>query len=190
MAEVEEVEVRSRAELRAWLAEHHARPERVWLVFWKKHTDHYTPIGELISELLCWGWVDAVTRGVDADRSSVRVAPRRARSAWSAVNKAKVEEARAAGLMMAPGEAAIARAKENGMWSFLDDVERLEVPPDLARALDAASAARAVWEDYPRSVKRGMLEFIKTAKTPETRAKRIEALAEDAAAGLRPRNFR
>ncbi|MEM6727960.1 MAG: hypothetical protein AAF618_05630, partial [Pseudomonadota bacterium] len=138
-----EVEVRSRDDLRAWLAENHGQGESVWLVFWKKHTPHYTPIGDLISELLCWGWVDAVTRGVDEDRSSVRVAPRREASAWSAVNKAKVEEARAAGLMQPPGEAAIDRAKANGMWSFLDDVERLEVPEDLAEAL---GAARETWE--------------------------------------------
>ena len=187
MAEFAEIEVKSRAELRDWLAANHTQTESVWLVFWKKHTPHYTPIGELISELLCWGWVDAVTRGVDADRSSVRAAPRRAKSAWSAVNKAKVEEARAAGLMTEAGEAAIAIAKENGMWEFLDDVERLEVPDDLATAL---GDARAVWEDYPRSVKRGMLEFIKTAKKPETRAKRIADLAQDAGQGLRPRNFR
>ncbi|MEO0487704.1 MAG: YdeI/OmpD-associated family protein [Pseudomonadota bacterium] len=187
MADVEEVEVKSRADLRAWLAENHTQAESVWLVFWKKHTPHYTPIGDLISELLCWGWVDAVTRGVDADRSSVRAAPRRAKSAWSAVNKAKVEEARSAGLMTQAGEAAITRAKENGMWAFLDDVERLEVPDDLATAL---GPARATWDAYPRSVKRGMLEFIKTAKRAETRAKRIADLAQDAAAGLRPRNFR
>ncbi|MEO1797653.1 MAG: YdeI/OmpD-associated family protein [Pseudomonadota bacterium] len=187
MADFEEVEVRSRADLRAWLANNHTQTESVWLVFWKKHTPHYTPIGELISELLCWGWVDAVTRGVDQDRSSVRAAPRRAQSAWSAVNKAKVEEARAAGLMTPAGEAAISIAKENGMWSFLDDVERLEVPEDLAEAL---GPARDVWDAYPRSVKRGMLEFIKTAKRAETRSKRIADLVEDACAGLRPRNFR
>lgn len=187
MAEFEEVEVKSRLELRAWLAANHTQSESVWLVFWKKHTPHYTPIGELISELLCWGWVDAVTRGVDEDRSSVRAAPRRAKSAWSAVNKAKVVEARVAGLMTEAGEAAIAVAKENGMWMFLDDVERLEVPDDLAAAL---GTSREIWDTYPRSVKRGMLEFIKTAKRADTRAKRIAELAEDASLGLRPRNFR
>lgn len=89
--------------------------------------------------------------------------------------------------MTPAGEAAITVAKENGMWSFLDDVERLEVPEDLAAAL---GPARDVWDAYPRSVKRGMLEFIKTAKRAETRSKRIADLVEDAAAGLRPRNFR
>lgn len=89
--------------------------------------------------------------------------------------------------MTPAGEAAIARAKANGMWEFLDDVERLEVPDDLARALGSATAQ---WEAYPRSVKRGMLEFIKTAKRSTTREKRIRELVEDASRGLRPRNFR
>ncbi|MEM1152413.1 MAG: YdeI/OmpD-associated family protein, partial [Pseudomonadota bacterium] len=90
-------------------------------------------------------------------------------------------------LMTPAGEAAIARAQANGMWSFLDDVERLEVPDDLSQAL---GDARPVFDAYPRSVKRGVLEFIKTAKRAETRAKRIRELAEDASAGMRPRNFR
>ena len=187
MAKFEEIEVKSRRELRDWLAANHATAGTVWMVFYKKHTDYYVPFGEFVSELLCWGWVDAVTRGVDEDRSSVRASPRNPKSAWSAVNKAKVEEARAAGLMTPAGEALIHAAKANGMWEFLDDVERLEVPEDLATAL---GDARSVWEGYPRSVKRGMLEFIKTAKRHETRLKRISDLAEDAKAGLRPRNFR
>lgn len=61
------------------------------------------------------------------------------------------------------------------------------MPDDLVAAL---GVARAVWEGSPRSVKRGMLEFIKTAKKPETRAKRIADLAKDAGQSLRPRNFR
>lgn len=59
-----EVEVRSRADLRAWLASNHAGHGSVWLVTWKKHTDHYVPFGDLVEELLCWGWVDSRTRGV------------------------------------------------------------------------------------------------------------------------------
>lgn len=182
-----QVELRSRTDLRDWLAENHGQDGPVWLVTWKKHTAHYLSMGEVIEELLCWGWVDSVSRGVDADRTSVRISPRNPKSAWSAVNKAKVVEARAKGLMMPPGEAVIAEAQANGMWSFLDDVERLDVPEDLAAAL---GQARAVWEAYPRSVKRGALEWIKTAKTAPTREKRIADVADSAAAGLRPTPFR
>ena len=181
------VEVRSRAELRAWLETNHAASGSVWLVTWKKHTDHYLAYGDLIEELLCWGWIDSQTRGVDADRTSVLIAPRNPKSAWSAINKEKVAAARAAGRMTPAGEALIAAAEASGMWTFLDDVERLERPADLDQAL---GEMRAGWEAYPRSVKRGTLEWIKTAKAEGTRAKRIAAVVESLAEGQRPPPFR
>ena len=48
----------------------------------------------------------------------------------------------------------------------------------------------AVWEAWPRSVKRGTLEWIKTAKTAPTRTGRIAEVAQSAAAGMRPKPFR
>ena len=82
---------------------------------------------------------------------------------------------RAAGRMQPAGEALIEAARANGMWSFLDDVERLEVPADLAAAL---GADRATWDGWSRSVKRAWLEKIKTAKTAATREKRVAACAD------------
>jgi len=63
------------------------------------------------------------------------ISPRRETSAWSAVNKEIVARMREAGRMQPAGEARIAAALANGMWTFLDDVERLEVPDDLGAAL-------------------------------------------------------
>ena len=184
---VERVEVRSRADLRRWLERNHATSPSVWLVTFKKHTDHYLSYGEMIEELLCWGWVDSQTRGVDADRTSVLIAPRNPKSAWSAVNKEKVAAARASGQMTPAGEALVSAAQGNGMWTFLDDVERLERPADLEAALGPRVAG---WEAWPRSVKRGTLEWIKTAKTEPTRAKRIADVVDSLDAGLRPSPFR
>ena len=180
--------VRSRAGLRGWLEQHHAGPGPVWLASYKKHHPDYMPYEPQVEELLCWGWIDSVTRALDADRSMILIAPRRVTSAWSAINKAHVDRARASGAMTPAGEARIAAAIANGQWTFLDDVERLEMPPDLAAALE--SGGRAAWDAYPRSVKRGCLEWIKTAKTASTRASRIAEVAKDAASGLRPRLFR
>ena len=59
------------------------------------------------------------------------------------MNKTKVAAARASGAMTPAGEALIAAAQENGMWHFLDDVERLEVPADLGSALDTADLRTA-----------------------------------------------
>ncbi len=181
------VTVASRAELRAWLAEHHGQTGSIWLATYKAHHPDHLPWGEAVEELLCWGWIDAVVRRVDDDRSAHRVAPRRPGSAWSAVNKRLVAQARASGAMTPAGEAAISAAQANGMWTFLDDVEAGTVPDDLDAAL---GDSRAVWDDWPRSVRRGTLEWIKTAKTNPTRAKRIADVVASAKDGLRPSPFR
>ncbi len=184
---LDRVEVRSLDDLHNWLRAHHTRGSGVWLVIWKKHTAFYLTYDEIVEELLCWGWVDSRTMRVDADRSGLLIAPRNPKSAWSAPNKARVAKLRAEGRMQPSGEALIAAAQANGMWNFLDDVERLEVPDDLAQAL---GDLRPVWEDYPRSVKRGTLEWIKTAKTSPTRAKRIADVVTSAQQGQRPSPFR
>ena len=182
----ETITVRNRAELRDWLAAQTPDAQGVWLATYKKHHPHYLPWIQAVEELLCWGWVDAQVAALDADRMKHRVAPRKDTSAWSAVNKEIVARMRAEGQVTPAGEAKIATAEANGMWTFLDDVEALIVPDDLAQAL---GNARDTWEGFPRSVKRGTLEWIKTAKTAPTRAKRIADVADNAAKGARPSPF-
>ena len=181
--------VRSRAELRAWLMANHATSKPVWLATYKKHHPDYLAYEPQVEELLCWGWIDSVTRALDAGRSMILIAPRNPKSAWSAINKAHVERARASGAMTTAGEAKIAIAVASGQWNFLNDVDALISPDDLLAELQTAGL-RAFWDAIPRSVKRGTLEWIKTAKTPETRGKRIADVVHSASQGLRPSPFR
>ena len=95
-----------------------------------------------IEEALCFGWVDSTGGRVDDDRGKLYFAPRKPRSVWAATNKARVERLIAAGRMAPAGLAAIERAKANGSWEILDSVERLEVPEDLAAALERPPAGR------------------------------------------------
>ncbi|QFT79096.1 hypothetical protein FIU89_00625 [Roseovarius sp. THAF27] len=183
----ESIEVKSLDELHAWLAANHASSPSVWLVTFRKHTAFHLPYDDIVSELLCWGWIDSQPRKVDDDRTGLLIAPRNPRSAWSAANKARVDDLRAAGRLQPAGEALVTAAQESGMWTFLDDVERLERPDDLTRALgDLVS----VWDHWPRSVRRGTLEWIKTARTTRTRNKRIEDVVDSAASNRRPTPFR
>lgn len=176
------VEVRSLGDLRAWLADNHATSASVWLVTYKKASPHYLRFGDVVEELICWGWIDSSVRRVDEMRMKHLISPRKETSAWSAVNKEIVTRMRAAGRMQPAGEARIAAAEANGMWGFLDDVERLEVPDDLATAL---GEARADWEGWSRSIRRAWLERIKSAKTAPTRAKRIADCAQAARRNLK-----
>jgi uncharacterized protein YdeI (YjbR/CyaY-like superfamily) len=182
------ITVENRAALRDWLAANHALSGTVWLATYKRHHANYLGWEPLVEELLCWGWIDSLPRAVDDDRTAHLIAPRNPASAWSAVNKAHVERARASGAMTPAGEAKIALALANGMWDFLNDVEALLDPPDLTAALQGRSAE--VWAAHPKTVKRGTLEWIKISKTPATRAARIADVADSAAQGLRPKIFR
>ena len=181
--EWEHVEVKSRAELRAWLSENHAQTESIWLVHYKKHTAHWLPWEELVQEALCWGWIDGQAKTVDEDRYMHRLSPRRAGSHWSAINKRHADALEAAGLMRDPGRAVIERAKADGSWTWLDDIENLVVPSDLRVELDAAPQARATWDGYPTSEKKQALFKLKSSKRPETRQTWLRRIVDNASAG-------
>ncbi len=85
---------------------------------------------------------------------------------------------------MAPaGLAAIERAKADGSWTVLDGPERLEVPPDLAAALEAIPPAAATFASFSPSSRKMMLSWVAMAVRPETRAARVEQIAVKAARG-------
>ncbi|MEM1055516.1 MAG: YdeI/OmpD-associated family protein [Bacteroidota bacterium] len=176
----------SREAWRAWLSENHDREDGVWLVRYKKATGQPTLTNaEVTKEALCFGWVDSRPRKVDAGRSRLYVAPRKPGSNWSALNKRYVAELEANGRMTEAGRVKIEAAKRDGSWNALDDVENLVVPEDLAAAFASHPGSAEHWEAFPRSTKRGILEWILNAKRTPTRAKRIEETARLAAQNKR-----
>lgn len=185
------VHPKSRAAWRAWLAKHHTRTEGVWLVSYKKATRKpRVEYEEAVEEALCFGWVDSKPSKLDDERSMLYFAPRKGGSGWSKPNKERVERLIAAGLMMPAGLAKIEAAKKDGTWNALDAVEALEVPSDLKKALASLPNAGANWDAFPRSAKRGILEWISNAKKPETRASRVEETARLAAENKRANQWR
>jgi uncharacterized protein YdeI (YjbR/CyaY-like superfamily) len=84
----------------------------------------------------------------------------------------------------------VAAAKADGSWNLLDAVEALEIPEDLQQALADYANATQYFEAFPRSVKRGILEWILNAKKGETRAKRIAETAKLAEVNQRANQWR
>jgi uncharacterized protein YdeI (YjbR/CyaY-like superfamily) len=181
----------SRGAWRAWLEEHHQRDEGVWLITYKKATGKPRfDYGEAVEEALCFGWVDSKPAKLDDDRSMLWFSPRKAGSGWSKPNKERIERLVADGAMAPAGLAKIDAAKRDGSWTRLDAVEALEVPPDLADALAAHPPAQENFEAFPRSAKRGILEWIVNAKRSATRAVRITETARLASKGVRANQWR
>ena len=176
------VQVESRGEWRRWLEANHAAADGIWLVTWRKGAGRaVVPYEDLVEEALCFGWVDSKPGKVDDGRTRLLMTPRRPGSSWSRPNQQRVERLEAAGLMAHAGQAVVEAARADGSWSRLDAVEDLVVPGDLATAFDGHPTSRANWDTFPRSARRGILEWIVTAKKPETRAARVEETAALAA---------
>ncbi|MGF1646595.1 MAG: YdeI family protein [Kineosporiaceae bacterium] len=187
----ERVPVDSRTDLRAWFAENHGRGDGVWLVTWRVASGRPAPTyDEIVCECLAVGWVDSVTRALDAERTMLYLAPRKPGSGWSRPNKERVARLEADGLMTDAGRRVVEAAQAAGSWSLLDEVEDLVVPADLATAFGDRPGAREHWDAFPRSVRRGILEWIVQAKRPETRARRVAETAARAAVGERANQWR
>lgn len=171
-----------RSTWRAWLEEHHATTPGAWLVTWRSNSGRAGLAYEAaVEEALCFGWVDSTAGRFDDRRGKLYFAPRKRRSVWAASNKARIERLTAAGRMAPAGLAAVERAKADGSWDVLDGPERLEVPPDLAAALAARPPAAANFAAFPPSTRKQLLGWVAVARRPETRATRIDRIAEAAA---------
>ena len=163
-------------EWRRWLAANHATERGVWLVSYKRVTGKpFVEYEDAVLEALCVGWVDGQLRPLDEARSSLLFTPRRPGSGWARSNKLRVAKLIREGRMRPAGLAKVAAAKRDGSWTLLDSVEALEIPAELRRRLAAAHATKA-FDALPAGVRKQHLYQLVTAKRPETRAKRIDAI--------------
>lgn len=79
----------------------------------------------------------------------------------------------------------VAIAKESGTWDALNDVENLVIPTDLKQGFTRNKAAQKNFENFSRSSKRGILEWIFNAKSSLTREKRVQETVRLAGLNLR-----
>jgi uncharacterized protein YdeI (YjbR/CyaY-like superfamily) len=159
----------------AWLADHHASASGIWLKIAKKAGSAGTlSYAEALDEALCFGWIDAQTRGLDDDYWLKRFTPRKRGSRWSKINTQKAEALIAAGRMQPAGLAEVESAKADGRWaSAYAGARSITVPDDLAAALTANPAAAEFFATLNSANRYAILYRIGTVKRPETRARKI-----------------
>ena len=188
--EIETFYPTSRQAWRIWLSEHHISKQAVWLVQYKKSANIPTiSWSEAVEEALCFGWIDGIRKSIDHERYIQFFTKRKPRSTWSKINKAKVLELIEAGLMTTAGHESIIRAKENGSWTILDEVEELVIPHDLEVEFSRQPEAKAFFLTLSKSIRKAILQWIAFAKRPETKAKRIAEVVDLASQKLKPKQF-
>lgn len=176
----------SRQKWREWLVENYDKSNGIWLIYFKKHTKKPTvTYEEAVEEALCFGWIDSIPRRLDDERSKLLYTPRKPKSVWSKPNKERVERLIANGLMTEIGLQKIEKAKLDGSWNALNASDNLEIQEDLLQAFETNNLAFEHFDKFTNGVKKSILSWIYSAKTNETRAKRIAETISMAEENLR-----
>jgi uncharacterized protein YdeI (YjbR/CyaY-like superfamily) len=191
MKDVEDSCPHNKKDWRKWLELNHNYKEAVWLIFYKKKSPNYNlSWSESVDEALCFGWIDSTKKTIDSEKYKQYFSKRKAKSNWSKINKDKVKTLIDQGLMQNEGYKSIEFAKENGSWTILDGVEALEIPEDLKSEFANYKGSMEFFDSLSKSVKKGLLYWVISAKRKETRQKRIFQIVENASRNLKPKQFR
>lgn len=188
--EIETFYPASRTDWRQWLQENHGSKQAVWLVQYKKKANIPTiSWSESVDEALCFGWIDSIRKTLDDEKFIQFFSKRKPKGTWSKINKEKIKQLIDEGLMMPTGYESIEKAKQNGSWTILDEVEELLIPDDLEREFETKAGSKDFFQGLSKSIRKAILQWIVLAKQQETRQKRINEIAELAAQKLKPKQF-
>lgn len=166
-------------EWREWLRKNHTTEKSVWLIIFHKDAavrSVYYP--QAVDQALCFGWVDSKPAKRDQDSYYVYFSRRNPRSNWSKVNKEKVLQLMEKGLMEKAGVDMVETAKTSGTWDALNEVEAGVLPEYMQSLLEQTEPALRHWNNFPPSVRRGILEWICNARKDSTREDRIKKTVE------------
>ena len=174
---------RTEAEFERWMRKHHDREPEIWVRIYKKGSGIPTiTIAQALDVALCWGWIDAMSKGLDAESYLQRYTPRRPKSLWSQINRENVARLTKAGRMTPHGQAQVDAAKADGRWDAAyapvrsASVETL--PADLRAAIEASPKARKKLRTLSKMNLFALAFRTNAMKTPAGRERKIATLVK------------
>jgi len=175
---------KSAAAWRRWLEKNHDKATEKLVGFYKVGSNKSgITYKQALDEALCFGWIDGGRRGAEATWT-IRFTPRRPKSIWSAINIKRIEELEADGRMHAAGLAAYeTRDPERQKRYSHENRTSAVLAPVEERAFRANKKAWEYFSAMPPSYRRPAIWWVVSAKHEETRARRLQTLIADSAAG-------
>lgn len=169
------LQVSERREWRRWLEANQETKKAIWLLFYKKWVGKGgLSYDDAIEEALAFGWIDGKVRKVDDQRYGLRFTPRRPGSVWSKLNISRVEKLLREGKMTARGMEAFERKTDRVPLAEQFKSDEHSVPMDLLAALEWNEKAFENFSKFAPSYRKRYLMWLASAKTTETRKRRVE----------------
>lgn len=164
------------------------RETEIWLKVYKKGSGiPSVTCPEALDVALCWGWIDAIRKGLDEASFLQRYTPRGKKSMWSQVNRDNIARLTKAGLMQPPGQAQVDAAKADGRWAAayapIRSASKDTVPADLREAIEANPRASKTFKTLGKMNLFALTFRTNNMKTPAGRARKIADLVEMLARG-------
>ena len=164
-------------EFRKWLIKYHTNETQLIVGFYKVGSNKLSMTwSESVDQALCFGWIDGIRRKLSETQTMQLISPRQVQH-WTKTYKDRFAKLEKEGRMMDAGRAVVLLSKKQGLWDFMDDVDNLIKPADFLLALEQSPPALQCFDAFGAASKRFMLRYIKIAKTPATREKRIQQIA-------------
>lgn len=161
-----------------WLAAQPADAKGAWVKFAKTGAAAPTITkSAAIDCALAYGWIDGQLGRIDEHFFKTRFTPRRPGSAWSQVNRERVERLLREGRMTSVGLAQVEQAQADGRWEAAYAPQGRATPPDdLQATLNATPVARACFDELDAANRYAVIYRVQQTKTPEKRAAKIAEL--------------
>jgi uncharacterized protein YdeI (YjbR/CyaY-like superfamily) len=163
-----------------WLGKHYDKEAEIWIKIHKVDSGlkSITP-KEAIDVALCWGWIDAVRKGLDGKSYLQRYAPRGKKSIWSKINVDNVTRLIQESRMTEHGLEKVEAAKSDGRWRrAYKSGKAMKIPDDLQSAIDAEPEARDMLEKLSAQNRFALAFRTHHMKTPIGRKRKIKAFVE------------
>ena len=161
----------------AWLAQHHGTEDEIWIKLHKVGSGLKSITAkEAIDVVLCWGWIDAIRKGLDDKSFLQRYTRRGKKSIWSQINVDNMARLVREGRMTEHGLAHVDAAKADGRWQrAYRSGKDMKIPADLQAAIDAEPKARAMLEKLSEQNRFALAFRTHHMKTEAGRKKKIES---------------
>ena len=171
-----------------WMRANHNKEPEIWVKVFKKATGVPTvTCAEALDVALCYGWIDAIRKGLDETAFLQRYTPRRSKSIWSQVNRDNVARLTRAGRMTAHGQKQIDLARADGRWDRayapIRETGAQSIPADLMKAIKQNPRALKTFKTLSKMNLFSLTFRTNNMKTPAGRARKIAELVEMLARG-------
>jgi uncharacterized protein YdeI (YjbR/CyaY-like superfamily) len=179
------ISLQSQIKWRGWLSKNYANSDGIWIRLFKKDSgiksiNH----DQALEEALCFGWIDGQAKKYDEKSYLQKFTPRRKKSIWSKRNTKNIERLIEEGKMHPSGLAEVEKAKADGRWNnAYNSPSNSKIPDDFLKELSGNRKAFDHFNSLNKTNKFSIAWRLQTARKPETRQKRINAIIKILEAG-------